>query len=116
VLIALGPGGYGVLMLGSESAVSITQENARAVLERPGVLQDLSGAYDSPADSVDGWLRVIEDSFWIGGADVDAFAGEGPLITDDRPLPEYFLLHRLFGEESPRAGPSLLRSDEVMRP
>ena len=28
---------------------------------------------------------------------VEARAGEGPLITDDRPLPEYFLVRRLFG-------------------
>jgi hypothetical protein len=26
---------------------------------------------------------------------VDAYVGPGPLITDDRPLPEYFLLRRL---------------------
>ena len=28
-------------------------------------------------------------------------AGEGPLITDDRPAPEYFLLAALFGNGLP---------------
>ena len=116
VLISFGPGGFGVLMLGSETALSITSENVRAILGRPDVLEDLSGAYDSPADTVDEWLAVIEGMFWIDGADVEAFAGDGPLITDDRPLPEYFLLRRLYGPESPRAGPALLRSGELPPP
>jgi hypothetical protein len=32
---------------------------------------------------------------WISGAEVGPFAGDGPMVTDDRPLSEYFLLrHR----------------------
>jgi hypothetical protein len=32
---------------------------------------------------------------WVEGDEVDRFAGTGPLITDDRPLPEYFLIRAL---------------------
>ena len=39
-----------------------------------------------------------------------SFAGPGPLITDDRPLPEYFYLRRAFGPPAARIGPNQLRS------
>ena len=110
--MAFGPGGYGALMLGSEAALAIDAANAAEVVGRPGVLEDLSGAFDSPAATLDEWVAVIADLPWISGADVDAFAGPGPLITDDRPLPEYFLLRRWLGPASPRAGPGLLRSGD----
>ena len=29
------------------------------------------------------------------------YAGDGPLITDDRPRPEYFILRLLFGHGLP---------------
>jgi hypothetical protein len=38
---------------------------------------------------------VIGQQQWLAGASVGAFTGDGPLITDDRPRPEYFLLRRL---------------------
>ena len=41
---------------------------------------------------------------------MDRFAGSGPLITDDRPLPEYFLLRRLLNQDVPQAHPGLLLS------
>jgi hypothetical protein len=40
---------------------------------------------------------VIERQTWVRGAEVLETAGPGPLITDDRPRPEYFLLRRLYG-------------------
>jgi len=115
VLTAFGPGGYGMLMLGSDTPISITHENVQAVLSRPGVLEDLSGAFDSPATTVDEWQLVIQSMVWIGGDEVDVFAGDGPLITDDRPLPEYFLFRRWLGTPSPRVGPAFLRSNEWER-
>jgi spermidine synthase len=100
VLIAIGPGGYGFFMLGSEAPIAFDDAAARSVLERPGVLEDLSSAYDAPVKTVDAWIERIKAAVWISGADVTAFVGDGPLITDDRPLPEYFLLRRLFGPPS----------------
>jgi hypothetical protein len=32
---------------------------------------------------------------------VHRFAGDGPLLTDDHPLTEYFLLRRLYGPTFP---------------
>ena len=111
VTIVFGPGGFGCFMLGSDQPIAITAEGIRAALARPGLLEDISSAYDSGASTVDQWETRILDQVWLaGGASIREFAGPGPLITDDRPLPEYFLLRRVYGPPSPRIGPSQLRS------
>ncbi len=94
VTIIRGPGGYGAYMLGSDDPLDVGDDAIRVVLARPGVLDDISSAYDSPADTVEGWLAAIDDHRWLDGDAVRAYAGHGPLITDDRPRPEYFLLRR----------------------
>lgn len=105
VTILRGPGGYGFYMLGSDEPMAFTDTGMRAALARPGVLADVSSAYDSPAKTVDGWVSLIPRLTWISGDQVSAFAGSGPLITDDRPLPEYFLLRHAFGAWSPQVSP-----------
>jgi spermidine synthase len=96
VVVVRGPGGYGIYMLGSAAPMTLDPTIARTVLERPGVLEDISSAFDFPATTVEGWLAVIEKQTWLVDDEVDAYVGDGPLITDDRPRPEYFLLRRLF--------------------
>jgi spermidine synthase len=108
VLIAFGPGGYGVYMLGSDAPISFDPANVAAILARPGVTEDLSSAFDSPAHDAAGWARRIPALVWISGDEVARVVGDGPLITDDRPLPEYFLLRHMFGAPSPLANPQLL--------
>ena len=97
VALVKGAGGYGVYMLGSSAPVAFAESDIRAVLARPGVLADISSAYDSPAKTVDDWVRVIAGQIWLVDDRARAAAGPGPLVTDDRPRPEYFLLRRLFG-------------------
>jgi spermidine synthase len=109
VLIAFGPGGYGFLMLGSDEPMALSDDAMIGVLRRPNVLDDLSSAYDSPESTEAGWVQRIHALLWIQGDEVARFAGDGPLITDDRPLPEYFLLRRLFGPPSPQVSRSVLR-------
>ena len=109
VLIAFGPGGYGFLMLGSDAPLALSDEAMLEVLRRPNVLDDLSSAYDSPEHTEAGWVARIHSLLWIQGDQVARFTGDGPLITDDRPLPEYFLLRRLFGPPSPQVSRSVLR-------
>ena len=84
-------------------------ERSTTVLARPGVTEDLSSAFDSPAHDAAGWAARIPSLVWISGDDVARVVGDGPLITDDRPLPEYFLLRHAFGPSSPRVEPALLR-------
>lgn len=95
VLLVRGPGGYGFYMLGSMAPIGLAEADVREVLSRPGVLDDISSAYDSPATTIDGWVDAISDRTWMGGDAVRAYAGEGPLITDDQPRPEYFLVRSL---------------------
>jgi hypothetical protein len=89
-----GPGGYGMYMLGSDQPLTFDEGAMREVLARPGILEDISSAYDSPEHTVDGWISKIHGLQWISDDQVDAFTGPGPLITDDRPLPEYFFLRQ----------------------
>lgn len=100
VMIAFGPGKYGTFLFGSRAPIRFDESSIRKVLARPGVLKDLAGAEDSPASTVDSWVDLIPRLVWISNADVARFGGEGPLITDDRPLSEYFLLRRLLGPDS----------------
>jgi spermidine synthase len=97
VMLISGPGGYGYFFLGSDDPMAFDQPTMREVLARPGILADISSAYDSPTNTADGWLALIPTLIRMTDDEVNAFAGDGPLITDDRPLPEYFLLRRLFG-------------------
>jgi len=110
VTIAFGAGGYGMYVLGSDAPITFAPDAIRTVLARPGLLEDISGAYDSPAHTVDGWVSQISGMTWLAnGAAVTAFAGDGTQVTDDRPLSEYFLIRRLMGDGSPRATPTTLR-------
>ena len=105
VIVAQGPGGYGYFMFGSDQPVDFDEASIREVLARPGILADISSAFDSPKLDVDGWVGAIPQLIRLKGDQVSAFAGPGPLITDDRPLPEYFFLRHWLGTPSPRLSP-----------
>lgn len=109
VIIAFGPGGYGLFMLGSDEPIGFDEVAMRSVLQRPGVLADISSAFDSPETTEDGWVAKIQSLVWLTDAGVTEFAGDGPLITDDRPLPEYFFLRRMYGPRSPQVTPASLQ-------
>jgi spermidine synthase len=98
VIAIRGPGGYGFYMLGSMVPMSLGPEAVTAVLDRPGVLEDISSAFDSPTSTIEGWIAEIDRQTWLRGDDVRAYAGTGPMITDDQPRPEYFLLRTMFGD------------------
>jgi hypothetical protein len=96
MMVVRGAGGYGVYMLGSADPMTLDPVAIREILERPGVLDDISTAYDSPATTIDAWIDVIAEQTWLpDAAAVAAYVGEGRLITDDLPRPEYFLIRRL---------------------
>ena len=99
VIAVRGFAGYGFYMLGSMQPLALDPAIAATVLERPGVLEDVSGAFDSPTSTVDGWVALIQKATWLVGDQVRDYAGPGPLITDDNPRPEYFLLRDLAGDD-----------------
>ena len=96
---------YGVMMVGSDDPIDITAAGIQSILSKPGVVNDLSSAPDSPTGvtTAAAWQQQIMDNVWLTGSDVDKFAAGGTLITDDRPYTEYDLLRHLFGPKSPTA-------------
>ncbi len=60
VAVYRGPGRHGAFFLGSDQPMSFDDDAIRAVLSRPGVLEDVSSAYDSPASTIDDWVNVID--------------------------------------------------------
>jgi spermidine synthase len=101
VTLVKGAGGWGVYMLGSSRPITFDPTSIKAILARPGVLADISSAFDSPVTTADAWAAEIAGQTWLTGDAVRAYAGSGPLITDDRPRTEYFLLRRLLGDWLP---------------
>lgn len=95
VRVIAGPGGGGYYLLGSDGSVDMDPALMRAALERPGVLEDVNSAPDAEGRSVDAWVSTLEGLTWAAGDVLRSAVGDGPLITDDRPLPEYFILRRL---------------------
>jgi spermidine synthase len=112
VTIAFGAGGYGNYLLGSDDPIAFEPDAIRSVLARPGVLEDISSEFDSPTDTIDGWIAQIKQMTWISGDRVTKFAGEGPQVTDDRPLSEYFMIRRFMGDGTGPATPTALRAAE----
>jgi spermidine synthase len=115
-IFVFGPAGFGVYMLGSEAPLEFTVENVRSILSRPGVTADLASAPDAPIASLDpqAWTDLIMAQIWIKGGQVQKFAGDAPLITDDRPYTEYYLVREtlasLFGPRSPRMSRESLKA------
>lgn len=97
VIVGIGPGKHGFFLFGSEQPIAFDPVNVREVLSRPGVIEELASMRDSPRIRPEDWPGLIERLVWLEGAEVTKYAGTGPLITDDRPLPEYFLLRHLTG-------------------
>ncbi|MGH2512707.1 MAG: fused MFS/spermidine synthase, partial [Candidatus Limnocylindrales bacterium] len=85
VIIAFGPGGNGMYMLGSDQPIAFDPAAIESVLARPGVVEDLSSAVDSPDHDLAGWVAKIPQLVWLQGDQVTRFAGSGPLVTDDHP-------------------------------
>lgn len=110
VIIAFGPAGSGLYMFGSVQPIAFDPAKIRQVLSRPRIVQDISTAFDSPHHDLASWAKAIPALMWVQGNQVERFAGTGPFVTDDHPLPEYFLLRNRFEPPSPRVNYPLLRS------
>jgi hypothetical protein len=99
-MIALGPSKGGVFLFGSREAIDLRPTAIQSILARPGVVDDLDSAVDSSPLTEQEWAQLIPRLVCASDAHVTKFGGGGPLVTDDRPLPEYFLLRSLFGAVS----------------
>jgi hypothetical protein len=101
VNVIAGPGGYGYYMIGSDGSVELDAQALEKVLGRPGVLDDVNSAPDTAGRTASDWAQYIMGLKWASGEQLREVVGDGPLITDDRPLPEYFILRRLGNPDAP---------------
>lgn len=110
VRVVRGPGNHGYFMLGSDGPVDLSAEAIAAVLARPGVLADVNAAGDSRGRSAAEWGEYLVAQTLATGDHLRAVVGAGPVITDDRPLPEYFLLRHLANPNARPMTPSGMRA------
>ena len=74
----------GTLLVGSVAPLRLRRSDFQRKLQTPGRAQ---GAADLGLPTFDELLTAYR----AGSDDLRAFVGEGPILTDDRPLVEYFL-------------------------
>jgi spermidine synthase len=99
VSLLLSPGQHGVFMFGSDAPLRLEEPAIRLVLGSESAVRDLNEVPDHPPTDADGWVRAIRQAEWLADGQVRAFAGPGPMITDDRPRSEYFLWRRAFMDQ-----------------
>ena len=85
-------GGNGLQLIGSKQPISFPPATAEKVLGSPTATADLRLAPDSPVVSVAQWPEIIKSNLWLTGFAVQNYLGLGPLLTEDHPLSEYYLL------------------------
>lgn len=106
VRVIFGAGGYGTYMLGSDAHVDLTEDAIVQAITRPGVLEDVNGAPDSGDRSAQAWAAQLMANTWISDGEVARVIAQGPLVTDDRPYPEYFLLRHIANADAERMTPA----------
>jgi spermidine synthase len=95
--VVYAPGRYGVFIMGSQAPITFTPAGIQAVFGSPAGQADLAGAPDFPAQSGAQWVSTVDKSVWLTNDQVNAYTGAGPMITDDHPLTEYFMLNGFGG-------------------
>ncbi|HEV8648756.1 MAG TPA: fused MFS/spermidine synthase [Actinomycetes bacterium] len=94
--VLLSPGRHGAYLLGSDAPMEFADADVARVLGSESALRDLGDVPDFPRTDAAGWVRAVRRADWLSDAEVTAFTGPGPDITDDRPRSEYFLWRRAF--------------------
>jgi hypothetical protein len=89
--VVYNPTHTGTYIMGSQAPINFTEPAIRSVFGSKAVQADLASAPDFPVRSSAQWASIIRHSVWLTDHQVNAYAGPGPVITDDHPLTEYFL-------------------------
>ena len=87
-----GPRPYGMYLLGSDKQMIFTASSIEKVFGSAAARADLAGAPDYPRVPTASWPRVISSLTLMRNNQVNAYTGPGPLLTDNAPMSEYFLL------------------------
>ena len=92
VTVIHGPRPYGMYLLGSEAPMIFRASTIMHVFGSPAARADLAGAPDYRPVPVTSWPSIIQSLVWMRDGQVNAYTGAGPMLTDDHPLSEYFLI------------------------
>jgi len=102
VLVLISPMHSGLYLLGSDGDINWNTDSASQILGSPKALQDIGGAPDYRFIAGRSWPGVLASMRWMHDGDINHFMGDAPLITDDHPLTEYYLLHEMFNASDDR--------------
>ncbi|HEY8692571.1 MAG TPA: fused MFS/spermidine synthase [Chloroflexota bacterium] len=95
VLVLINLDDAAIYMLGSDAPITWDAATVSRFLESPEAKADIAGAPDSSSLPEKPWSEILAGMRWLEDDQVDRFVGDGPMITDDHPLTEYYLLHEL---------------------
>jgi len=95
VSVLISPRHGGLYLLGSDGPITWDDATVSRILESPEAKADIESAPDSRYLPSQSWPTIIDGMRWLQDDDVDRFAGDGPMITDDHPLTAYYILHQL---------------------
>ncbi len=95
VTIIRGPRPFGMYMMGSSAPIHLTTAAILKIFGTHAASGDLRGAPDWKPTPTTSWPSIIHSHVWLTNNQVNRFTGPGPLLTDDHPLTEYFLLAQL---------------------
>jgi len=98
VSVMISPMHGGLYMLGSDGDINWNADTASRILGSPQALQDIGGMPDYRFIAGRSWPGVLATMRWMQDGDINRFVGDAPLITDDHPRTEYYLLHQVFTE------------------
>jgi spermidine synthase len=87
-----GPRPYGMYLLGSDMPMIFKSSSIEKIFGSPAAQADLANAPDYPRVPIASWPRIISSLTSMQNNQVNAYTGPGPLLTDNDPISEYFLL------------------------
>ena len=110
VKVVLSPLGYGAYFLGSNEPMDFDGATLNNLFGSSQAQADFATAPDDPGLDGAGWANRISAGDWMNDGAVDAFVGSGPMITDDHPISEYFLIRALTAKDHERIYEERLRA------
>jgi spermidine synthase len=90
--VVYAPRPFGTYVMGSDRPISLTSSAIAKVFGSAAARADLAGAPDFKPVTTAAWVSIVHHSVWLTNNQVNAYTSTGPVITDDHPLTEYFLL------------------------
>ena len=103
VLILIHLDDAAIYMFGSDAPIGWDDATVNRIMESPQAKADIGATSDADSLPDQPWTQTLAGMRWLQDGEVDRFVGDGPVITDDHPLTEYYFLHDLAhrGEADP---------------